>query len=127
MPGDQPSAEVLGLGRADVASVQLDFSSALSGKVKIAVAPPPWRWYTLHCNDPSNLPRFVRGFFVCDKNHDAAAFGARRRNSGMGPGSYSSGARGTLSTINRIEAATLFQARAACSAASSTFWSNGPS
>jgi hypothetical protein len=64
VPGDQPSVEIIGLRCAYVTSVQLDFSSTLSGKVEIAVAPPPWRWYTLHCNDPSNLPRFVRGFFV---------------------------------------------------------------
>jgi hypothetical protein len=55
-PSYEPSAEVLGLGRADVASVQDDFSAALSGKVEIAVAPPPWRWYTFHCNDPSFCP-----------------------------------------------------------------------
>src|SRR5262245_32496042 len=115
-PGDQPSVEIIGLRCAHVTSVQDDFSAALGGQVEIAVAPPPWRWYTFHCNDPSNLPCFVRGFFVCDKNHDAAAFGARRRNSGMGPGSYSSDAR-PLSTISRIEAVSLFQARAASSAA----------
>src|SRR5262249_40078251 len=67
--------------------------AALGGKVEIAIAPPPWRWYTFHCNDRSNLPCFVRGFFVCDKNHDAAAFGARRNQSGMSrPSSFRGGA-----------------------------------
>jgi hypothetical protein len=61
--GNQPSLSILGVHRAHMTSVQDDFSAALGGKVEIAVAPPPWRSYTFHCNDPSNLPRFARGIF----------------------------------------------------------------
>jgi hypothetical protein len=62
-PSYEPSVEIIGLCCADMARVQDDLAASLGAEVKIAVAPPPWRWYTFHCNDPSNLPRFARGIF----------------------------------------------------------------
>src|SRR5215469_2270220 len=65
-PSNQPSASILGLHCADMASVQHDFAATLGWKIKV-IAPTPWRWYMSHCFVPSNLPRFVRGIFCALK------------------------------------------------------------
>jgi hypothetical protein len=46
-PSNQPSAEIVGLGGADMASVQNDFSPSLRCEIKI-LALTPQRSYTSH-------------------------------------------------------------------------------
>src|SRR5262245_28604855 len=63
-PSNQPSAKVLGIGCAYIASVENDFLAALGKQIKITIALTTPRCYMFHCKLRSKLPRPLwRGFF----------------------------------------------------------------
>ena len=80
-PRDKPSGSILGIHRPDVSSVQNDFFPALGEKIKIAIAPTPWRWYTFHI-PTFDLPRPLwRGIFLLVDRRGVGGYSRRPRRS----------------------------------------------